>query len=140
MRRIVILMILMSCLFSNSVVAQENKSEAKVDYVGFLTLDEFSNLHIWIDNKVKDMKLNTNELTEYTTLFGYYTGKFSTIGDKKNEFKTKASFLENMSLQIENLNTKVEDILSEDQKTIHAEIMTTLKRRIKNKLDQLTID
>ncbi|WP_299886890.1 hypothetical protein [uncultured Lacinutrix sp.] len=133
-------LIIIVCIFAISSLnaqGQTEKENEKVEYgYGIFSMEEFSNLHIWVDNQVKKMMLGDKLQTEYDTLFGFHLGKIGRFKEKENKEKVlpKTEYLKSIKVQISKLNSSVEPILSIDQNKRHLELMAEFEKILTNKL------
>jgi len=117
-----------------SQIEEEEQKEDKnqEDKIGIFTLDEFSNLHIWLVNQVKEMEMDDELQLEYDTLWSFYIEKITRMDKEKGV--SAEEYIENMNAQIVKLNSRLEPILTAEQNKKHLSIMSNLGRAVENKL------
>ncbi|WP_298754576.1 hypothetical protein [uncultured Psychroserpens sp.] len=136
--KIIKALIILVCVFSMSTVnAQSQKENEKEEYgYGIFSMEEFSSLHIWVDNQVEGLMLSAETLIEYETLFAFHLDKIGRYKDKENRDKVlpEAEYLKSIKENIGNLNSSVEPILSKDQNKKHLKLMAEFEKILTNKL------
>ncbi len=133
--KIIKALFIIACIFSMSSVNSQNQdqTEKKDNKVRLFTMEEYSNLHLWVDKTIQEIGMS-NELKEkYETLFTFHLDKIGRLEENETEL-TAYEYLKGMKLQISKLNSSVAPLLSSDQNKKHLDLMMDFERILTNKL------
>lgn len=139
MKSIKALIIIVFIFAVSSVNAQNDtkKEKDKTEFMfGIFTVDEYSNIHMWFIDQIKEMRLTEELQNKYDYLFGKHLGKIGRPEGRENKDKVlpEAEYIESIKENIPKLNSSVAPILSENQNKKHLEIMAEFEKILINKL------
>ena len=123
------LALIFSCLSLQSQEKQKMKErmENKVDTL--YTMNERSNIHLWIYNKVQKMNLGDDLEDQYFNILYADLYKASRLNDKDQNFTPEERRVEFDKI-ISSMNLKLKEVLTEDQYSYHINYFTKLEQDI----------
>lgn len=123
------LLLLFSHFFMHSQEKEKMKErmENKVDTL--YTMDERSNIHLWIYNKVQKMNLSDEKEDAYFNIFYADLYKASRLNDKDQDFTPEERKIKFEKI-ISQMNSKLKEILTEEQYNYHIDYFSKLEKDI----------
>lgn len=120
-------------LFSNFFMQSQEKEkmrermENKVDTL--YNIEERSNIHLWVYNKVQNMNLSNEKEDAYFNILYADLYRASRLNDKDQSFSSEERKVEFDKI-ISRMNSKLKEILTEEQYNYHINYFTKLEKDI----------
>ncbi len=134
------LLFLVTILFSTSTVfsqdiksvKEQRRQAAKVDTV--YTLEERSNMGVWLNQRVNEMSLTDEVREEYDAIVFSRIFEMSRLNDKDKHY-TDQEIQDKFDEVVDNMNADVKKILTTEQYINHLENFAEIERSVYKKFD-----